>query len=338
MKGPATTAQEMVAPGKGILAMDESTATCNKRFAALGIEESEEQRRRYRQLLVTTPGLSEFISGAILYDETIRQSTDDGRPFPQVLSDAGILPGIKVDTGAKNLAAHPGEKVTEGLTGLRERLADYVELGARFAKWRGVIAIGSARPSRGCVDANAHALARYAALCQEAGLTPIVEPEVLMDGDHSIETCREVSLRVLDRVVAELRAQRVELSGIVLKPNMILPGSESGEEPSLEEVARATVGWLAEVVPPAVPGIAFLSGGQSDEEATERLDAMNRLFPEAPWRLTFSYGRALQRPALEAWRGRPENVEAGQEKLLHRARLNSAATQGAYDAGMDDAA
>ncbi len=332
------TARTMVRPGKGILAMDESNATCNKRFVALGIEPTEEQRRRYRQLLITTPGLAEFVAGAILYDETLRQCTDEGVPFPRVLEEAGIIPGIKVDTGAKDLAGHPGEKVTEGLDGLRDRLAEYSAMGARFAKWRAVLSIGPGRPSRGCIEANAHALARYAALCQEAGITPIVEPEVVMEGDHSMEVCQEVTGRVLDRVFAELRAQRVDLAGIVLKTNMVVPGAASEERPSAEEVARATVDCLTRVVPSTVPGVAFLSGGQSNEDATARLDAMNRIFPEAPWRLTFSYGRALQRPALETWRGRASKVEDAQRNLLHRARLNAAASVGAYDPSMDTAA
>ncbi len=332
------TARTMVAPGKGILAMDESNGTCNRRFAALGIDQTEEQRRRYRQLLVTTPGLGEHVAGAILYDETIRQTTDDGTPMPRALEDAGVLPGIKVDTGAKELAGHPGEQVTEGLDGLRDRLDEYRTLGARFAKWRAVISIGDDRPSRGCVEANAHALARYAALCQEAGITPIVEPEVLMEGDHGLRTCAAVTRRVLDRVFAELRAQRVDLAGIVLKPNMVLPGCDSDERPSPAEIARATVETLGEVVPPNVPGIAFLSSGQSDLDTTVRLDAMNRIFPNAPWALTFSFGRALQRTALQAWGGDPTKVEDAQRRLRHRLRVNAAAARGAYDPRMDEAA
>ncbi len=332
------TARRMVTPGRGILAMDESNGTCNRRFAALGIDQTEEQRRRYRQLLVTTPGLGEYISAAILYDETIRQTTDDGTPMPQVLAYAGVVPGIKVDTGTTALARHPGEKVTEGLDGLRERLAEYADLGARFAKWRAVIAVGQGRPSRGCIEANAHALARYAALCQEADMTPIVEPEVLMDGDHGLRACAEATSRVLGRVFAELSTHRVDLSGIVLKSNMVVPGLDSDERPSPAEVARATVETLGEVVPPNVAGIAFLSGGQSDIDATVRLDAMNRLFPDAPWTLTFSYGRALQRAALETWAGDPSRVEDAQRRLLHRARANAAAARGAYDPGMDEAA
>ncbi len=332
------TARRMVAPATGILAMDESTGTCNRRFAEYGIPATAEQRRRYRQLLITTPGLADFISGAILYDETIRQHTDDGVPFPRVLAEAGILPGIKVDTGAKALAGHPGEKVTEGLDGLRERLADYAGLGARFAKWRAVIVIGDRLPSRGCVDANAHALARYAALCQEAGITPIVEPEVLMDGNHGLDTCRAVTGRVLEGVFSELRAQGVNLAGVVLKPNMVLPGVASGERPTPDDVAHATLETLGEVVPPKVAGIAFLSGGQTDEEATARLAAMNRLYPQAPWPLTFSFGRALQRAALDVWRGDPARVDEAQQRLLERARLNAGAVRGAYDRAAHEAA
>jgi len=330
------TAHAMVAPGKGILAMDESTPTCDGRFQPLGIATTEENRRAYRELLATAPGLSEYISGAILYDETLRQKISDGRSFPQCLAEQGILPGIKVDTGAKALAGHPGEKVTEGLDGLRERLAEYRELGARFAKWRAVITIGDGGlPSRAAIEANAHALARYAALCQEAGLVPIVEPEVLMTGEHSIERCSEVSEETLRTVFYELGRQAVALEGIVLKPNMVISALESSNRAGVQQVAEATVRCLAATVPSAVPGIAFLSGGQGDEEATAHLDAMNRLSDRHPWALTFSYGRALQRRALETWGGEASNVPEAQKALLHRARLNGAGALGRYAEDME---
>ena len=294
----------MVAEGKGLLAMDESTPTCNQRFEKLGIPQTEETRRSYRELIVTTPGLGEFISGVILYDETIRQSRKDGTPFLKVITDAGIIPGIKVDTGAKELAGHPGEKITEGLDGLRDRLAEYSQMGARFAKWRAVITIGDGLPSRGCIEANAQALARYAALCQEAGLVPIVEPEVLMDGAHSLERCFEVTAEVLRAVFSQLYTQRVALEGMILKPNMVLPGKDCPKQNRVEEVADATVTCLLRAVPAAVPGIAFLSGGQSAELASARLNAMNvRFKSRLPWALAFSFARAIQQPALEIWKG-----------------------------------
>ena len=330
------TAKLLFADNKGLLAMDESNGTCNKRFAKLGIPQTVEARRAYRELIVTTPGLGECIGGAILYDETIRQQKSDGTTFVKVLIEAGIIPGIKVDTGAKELAGHPGEKVTEGLDGLRDRLAEYVRMGARFAKWRAVIAIGDGLPSWGCVEANAHALARYAALCQEAGLVPVVEPEVIMDGEHTLEQCREVTDEVLRTVFSELFAQRVMLEGIILKPNMVLPGSTCPKQEAVEEVADATVNCLLRAVPAAVPAIAFLSGGQSAELASARLNAMNvRFKSRLPWALAFSFARAIQQPALELWKGQEANVLAAQQALYHRARCNQAARRGAYSAEME---
>jgi len=333
------TARTLVAGGKGLLAMDESTGTCNKRFASAGIPQTEEARRAYRELIVTTPGLSESISGAILYDETIRQKTKDGRPFVKVLVDAGIIPGIKVDLGAKDLAGHPGEKITEGLDGLRERLTEYCQMGARFAKWRAVIALGSGLPSRGCIEANAHALARYAALCQEAGLVPIVEPEVVMDGEHSLEQCRAVTAGALHNVFGQIYTQGVMLEGMILKPNMVLPGLTCPDQSSVDEVAEATVRCLQHVVPAAVPGIAFLSGGQSGELASARLNAMNLLArsPEfrLPWALTFSFARAIQHPALDIWHGQDANVPVAQQALAHRAHCDRAAIRGEYSAAME---
>jgi fructose-bisphosphate aldolase class I len=332
------TAQTMVANGKGLLAIDESTGTCNKRFAKWGIPQDAETRRTYRNLIVTTPGLNESISGAILYDETIRQPTDEGTPFAEALADLGILPGIKVDTGAKALAAFPGEKVTEGLDGLRERLLEYVQMGARFGKWRAVIAIAEGLPTTGCIEANAHALARYAALCQEAGLVPVVEPEVLMEGTHSLTTCSEVTEQVLRAVFRELHAQRVVLEGMILKPNMVLPGSACHTQESVEEVADATVHCLLRAVPAAIPGIAFLSGGQSGVLASARLNAMNvRFKSRLPWALAFSYGRAIQEPGLEIWHGSKANVEQAQQALYHRSRCDKAARLGTYDAAFEDA-
>jgi fructose-bisphosphate aldolase class I len=332
-------ARTLVASGKGLLAMDESNGTCNKRFASAGIPQTEAARRAYRELIVTTPGLSESISGAILYDETIRQQTKDGRPFVKVLVDVGIIPGIKVDLGAKDLAGHPGEKITEGLDGLRERLTEYYQMGARFAKWRAVIALGSGLPSRGCIEANAHALARYAALCQQAGLVPIVEPEVLMDGKHTVEQCRAVTEGVLHNVFSQLYTQGVMLEGMILKPNMVLPGSHCAKQDSVNEVAEATARCLRQVVPAAVPGIAFLSGGQSGELASARLNAMNLAArsPEfqLPWALTFSFARAIQHPALDIWRGQDANVPAAQQALVHRANCNRAAIHGEYGAAME---
>ena len=330
------TARALVAGDKGLLAMDESNPTCNRRFAAQGIPQTEEARRAYRELIVTTPGLGESISGAILYDETIRQQKRDGTPFVKVIIDAGIIPGIKVDIGAKDLAAHPGEKITEGLDGLRARLVEYFQMGARFAKWRAVIAVGDGIPSRGCIEANAQALARYAALCQEAGLVPVVEPEVLMDGDHTMERCREVTEEVLRTVFTQLYAQRVMLEGMILKPNMVLPGSTCPTQDTVDAVADATVRCLLRAVPAAVPGIAFLSGGQSAELASARLNAMNvRFTSRLPWALAFSFARAIQQPALEIWRGQEANVWAAQQALNHRARCNRAARRGEYSVAME---
>jgi fructose-bisphosphate aldolase class I len=330
------TARAMVANGKGLLAMDESNPTCNRRFAQWGIPQTEESRRAYREMIVTTPCLAESISGAILYDETIRQNKKDGTLIIRSLLDAGIIPGIKVDTGAKEMAAHPGEKITEGLDGLRERLAEYFQMGARFAKWRGVITMGAGLPSRGCITANANALARYAALCQEAGLVPIVEPEVLMDGAHSMERCGEVTSEVLHAVFAELYSQRVMLEGVILKPNMVLPGLTCPTQETVDEVADATVRCLLRAVPAAVPGIMFLSGGQSAELATARLNAMNLPSqPRLPWAVGFSFARAIQQPALEIWHGEPANVSAAQQALNHRAQMNRAARRGEYSAAME---
>jgi fructose-bisphosphate aldolase class I len=330
------TTHALVANDKGLLAMDESNPTCNKRFAALGIAQTVEARRAYRELIVTTPRLGECIGGAILYDETIRQQKSDGTPFIKVLIEAGIIPGIKVDQGAKDLAGHPGEKVTEGLDGLRGRLAEYSKMGALFAKWRAVIIIGDGIPSWGSIDANAHALARYAALCQEAGLVPVVEPEVLMDGDHSLEQCYKATDEVLRSVFSQLFAQRVVLEGMILKPNMVLPGLACTRQKTVDEVADATVKCLLRTVPAAVPAIAFLSGGQSAERASARLNAMNLRFESRlPWALAFSFARAIQQPALEIWMGKEANVSAAQQALYHRARCNQAARCGDYSAAME---
>ncbi len=335
-QGLSDTVTMLFEDSKGLLAMDESDPTCNRRFASLGIPQTEEARRAYREMIVTTPGLSECIGGAILYDETIRQNTRDGAPFVQVLIEAGIIPGIKVDMGAKDLAGHPGEKITEGLDGLRERLAEYSRLGARFAKWRAVIAIGKEVPSQGCIEANAQALARYAALCQEAGLVPIVEPEVLMVGDHSLQRCFEVTEKVLRVVFFQLHSQRVVLEGIVLKPNMVVPGLTCPTQEGVDEVADATVSCLLRAVPAAVPAIAFLSGGQSAELASARLNAMNiRFKSRLPWAVAFSYARAIQQPALELWKGLDANVPAAQQALYHRACCNRAARRGEYSAEME---
>ena len=332
------TAKALVADHKGLLAMDESNPTCNKRFAKLNIPQTVEARRAYREWILTTPGLGESISGVILYDETIRQQKKDGTPFLKIIADAGIIPGIKVDTGAKDLAAHPGEKITEGLDGLRDRLAEYFQMGARFAKWRAVLTIGDGIPSRSCIEANAHALARYAALCQEAGLVPVVEPEVLMDGDHTLERCRAVTEEVLRTVFIQLNSQRVLLEGMILKPNMVLPGLACPTQASVDEVANITVKSLWRTVPAAVPGIAFLSGGQSAELASARLNTMNHRFKsQLPWALSFSFARAIQQPALESWRGEETNVKAAQQALLHRARCNRAARRGEYTTAMETA-
>jgi fructose-bisphosphate aldolase class I len=317
--------------------MDESTSTCNKRFEKVGIPQTEEARRSYREMILTTPGLGEFISGVILYDETIRQSRKDGASFLKVIADAGIIPGIKVDKGAKPMAGHPGEKLTEGLDGLQERLADYVRMGARFAKWRAVLAIGDGIPSQACIEANAQALARYAASCQEAGLVPIVEPEVLMDGEHTLEQCASVTENVLHSVFCHLYTHRVRLEEMILKPNMVLPGLTCPAQELVNAVADATVRSLLRVVPAAVPGIAFLSGGQSGELASARLNAMNVRFKlRLPWVLTFSFARAIQQPALEIWQGKEANVIAAQEALLDRARCNSAARRGEYTMAMEE--
>ena len=330
------TARRLVAGDKGLLAMDESNPTCDKRFAKLGIRQTVEARRAYRELIITTPGLGECISGAILYDETIRQNKKDGTPFIKDITDAGIIPGIKVDAGAKDLAAHSGEKITEGLDGLRDRLEEYSHMGARFAKWRAVIALGDGIPSRGCIEANAQALARYAALCQEAGLVPVVEPEVLMDGEHSLKRCGEVTEEVLRMVFNQLYVQRVMLGGMILKPNMVLPGLSCPKQETVDEVADATVRCLLRAVPAAIPGIAFLSGGQSGELASARLNAMNvRFKSRLPWAVAFSFARAIQQPALEIWRGEESHVSSAQQALYHRAKCNTAARGGTYDAAME---
>jgi len=341
MNGLVEIARTLVASGKGLLAMDESNGTCDRRFAAAGIPQTQEARRAWRELIITTPGLAESISGTILYDETIRQTCKDGTQFVKVLHDAGIIPGIKVDTGAQDLALHPGEKITEGLDGLRQRLQAYFQMGARFAKWRAVITPGPALPTRGCIAANAHALARYAALCQEAGLVPIVEPEVLMDGNHTLAQCRAMTDDVLHTVFAQLYMQRVMLEGMILKPNMVLPGLDCPDQASLDEVAAATIETLRHVVPASVAGIAFLSGGQSCELASARLNEMNTISIKAtsrlPWPLAFSFARAIQQPALAIWRGQESRVVAAQKALEHRARCNRAALLGEYTTSMEAA-
>ena len=333
-KDLAAVARQMVAPGKGILAVDESSLTIQKRFDSINVESTEDNRRAYRQLLFTTEGASEFISGVILFDETLRQSTDQGIAFPRLLTEQGILPGIKVDKGAKALAGAPGEKVTEGLDGLRRGLEEYRELGATFTKWRAVIRIGENIPSARCIDANAHGLARFAALSQEAGLVPIVEPEVLMEGSHSIARCEEVTGQTLEAVFAALYLHGVGLEGICLKPNMVLSGKDCPEQAGERDAAEATTRCFLRHVPAAVPGIVFLSGGQSEIEATRNLSAMNAL-GSFPWELSFSYGRALQASALAAWGGSPANRAPAQEALYHRARCNGAARTGSYDASWD---
>lgn len=330
------TAKAMVANDKGLLAMDESNPTCNSRFAKLGIPQTEEMRCAYREMIVTTPGLNESISGAILYDETVRQHLKNGDSFIKALTDVGIIPGIKLDAGAKELAGHPGEKVTEGLDGLRERLKEYAQMGLRFAKWRAVIAVDKDIPTRTCIEANAHALARYAALCQEAGLVPIVEPEVLMNGDHTMERCFEVTEKVQHALFEQLNAQGVMLEGIILKPNMVVPGLACVKQDSIEDVADATVKCLLRTVPAAVPGVAFLSGGQSSELASAHLNAMNvRFKSHLPWGVSFSFARAIQQPAMEIWLGKETNVKEAQKALYHRAKCNLLARRGEYDATVD---
>jgi fructose-bisphosphate aldolase class I len=329
------TVETLLAPGKGILAADETVGTISNRFEALGIKSTEESRRTYREMLFSTPGLSEFVSGVIMYDETIRQKNSRDVPLADAMAREGIIPGIKVDTSAKPLAGCPEEKVTEGLDGLRERLQEYRELGARFAKWRAVILIKDTLPSETCVEVNAQALGRYAVLCQEQGLVPIVEPEVLMEGSHTAARAEEVTGKVLDRVFRALYLQRVALEGMLLKPNMVLAGKDCREQTSVAEVATATLRCLRRHVPPAVPGIVFLSGGQTERVATEHLNVMNTVPDACPWRLTFSYGRALQDPALAAWGGKPSGISVGQQALYHRARCNSAASLGNYDESME---
>ena len=331
------TARELVAPAKGILAADESTGTIKKRFDSIGVESTEEQRRRYRQLLFTTPGVGDHISGVILFDETIRQSADDGRTFVQVLQEAGVVPGIKVDTGAKPLAGFPNETVTEGLDGLRERPREYARLGARFAKWRSTIIIGDGTPTDFAVLANAHGMARYAALCQEAGIVPIVEPEILMDGDHDIAACASATSRTLDALYEQLAAHRVDLPGSLLKVNMVVPGKGNAVQDDDVAIAKATIDVLTAHVPAEVPGVVFLSGGMTDEQATSRLNEMNRI-GGFPWELSFSYGRALQAPSLNAWKGEEANVEAAQAALAHRATMNGLARSGDYTPEMESSA
>jgi fructose-bisphosphate aldolase, class I len=328
-------AASIVADDKGILAADESTGTITKRFDSIGVESTEANRRDYRNLLFTTPGLEEYIGGVILYDETIRQSADDGKPFAELLTSKGVVPGIKVDVGAKPLAGAPGETVTEGLDGLRERFAEYHELGARFSKWRAVITIGDGIPTHNCIHANAHALARYAALSQEAGIVPIVEPEVLMDADNTIEACHEVTARTLSALYDELELADVDLEGTLLKPNMVVSGKGCPEQAGSDRIAELTVDCLRRHVPAAVPGVVFLSGGQSEVQATANLNAINQLEGRV-WPLSFSYGRALQASALQAWKGQPEHVEAAQAAFLHRARCNAAAAAGRYGAEMEE--
>jgi fructose-bisphosphate aldolase class I len=330
-----TIARAIVADNKGVLAADESTSTIKKRLDAIGVESTEDTRRAYRNLLFTAPGFEEYVGGVILYDETIRQAADDGTPFAQLLESKGVVPGIKVDTGAQDLAGHAGEKVTEGLDGLRGRFAEYYELGARFSKWRAVITIGDGIPTDACLHVNAHALARYAALSQEAGIVPIVEPEVLMDADNTIERCHEVTSRTLDLVFAELDRQGVALEGILLKPNMVISGKQCPTQATSDQVAELTIDCFLRNVPAMVPGIVFLSGGQSEVEATENLNAVNRL--GGPWPLSFSYGRALQASALTAWGGDPANVEAAQSAFLHRARMNALAAAGDWNADLEQA-
>jgi fructose-bisphosphate aldolase class I len=325
----SNTAAAMVAKGKGILAADESSGTCETRFKSVGVECTEENRRTYRGLLFTTPGAEQYISGVILFDETLRQKTNDGVPFPDYLARKGILPGIKVDKGAMDLALCPGEKVTEGLDGLRPRLAEYFKLGARFAKWRAVITIGEGIPSHTCLYANAHALARYAALCQEASIVPMIEPEVLLDGNHTVERCEEVTEATLRATYAAMAAHNVSLEHLILKTSMVVSGKECPRQANVDEVAERTVRVLKRTVPAAQPGIVFLSGGQSDEAATAHLNAMAAM-KGLPWPLTFSYSRALQNPALKAWRGQASNAAAAQKAFHHRAHMNGLAAQGKW--------
>ena len=325
------TARAMVAPGKGLLAADESAGTCKKRFDSVNVECTEENRRAYREMLLTTPGLAQHVSGVILFDETLRQKTREGQPFAEFLNRNGIIPGIKVDAGAQDMALRPGEKLTEGLDGLRKRLDEYFKLGARFAKWRAVITIGKDIPSSGCIEANAHALARYSALCQEASIVPIVEPEVLLDGDHSVERCHEVTERTLQELFAQVAAQGCAPEHVILKASMVVSGKENARQASVQEVAERTLKVLLRTVPAALPGVVFLSGGQTDENATAHLDAMNRA-GTAPWPLTFSYSRALQAIALKTWRGNAANVPAAQSAFLHRARMNGLAARGQWSA------
>ncbi len=331
------TAVQLVAPSKGILAADESTGTIKKRLDSINVESTEETRRDYREMLFTADGISDYISGVILYDETLRQKASDGRRLAEVLSEQGVVPGIKVDMGAKPLAFSEGELVTEGLDGLRERLAEYYELGARFAKWRAVISISDSAPSPYCIETNAHALARYAALCQEANIVPIVEPEVLMDGSHSIDECYAVTETALKAVFDELYKQRVVLEQMLLKPNMVISGTECPEQAGVEEVAAKTLYCFEQTVPAAVPGIVFLSGGQTEAQATEHLNAMNQMGPH-PWEISYSFGRALQASALSAWGGKADNVAAGQAAFINRSKLTSAARDGKYSSDMESAA
>ena len=330
------TAMKMTTGDKGLLAIDESNQTCNKRFAQIGIPQTEEARCTYRELIITTPKLGECISGVILYDETIRQRKQDGTSFIKTIIDAGIIPGIKVDIGAKDMARHPGEKITEGLDGLRERLEEYYHMGARFAKWRAVVSVGDGIPSRGCIEANAQVLALYASLCQEVGLVPIVEPEVLMDSNHTLEQCYDATEETLRMVFNKLYTQRVMLEGVILKPNMVVPGLNCPTQETVNEVADATVKCLLRTVPAAVPGIMFLSGGQPSELASARLNAMNvRFKSKLPWALSFSFARAIHQPAMEIWQGKEANISAAQQVLYHRAQCCRAARRGEYNAEME---
>jgi len=333
-----TTAKMMVAEGKGILAIDESTPTIKKRFDSINVESTEENRRAYRDLLITNPDSNKYISGMILYDETIRQSTSDGTSFAKRLTNDGIMPGIKVDTGAKDFALHSNEKITEGLDGLRERLAEYKNFGAKFAKWRAVITIGNNIPTDACIDANAHALARYAGLCQEIGIVPMVEPEVLMDADNNIERCYDVTEKTLSALFSTLKDQDVNIAHTILKTNMVISGKKCPVQANIEEVAEKTVECLLKNVPSELAGIVFLSGGQSAKLATAHLNTMNTNNKDLPWPLSFSYGRALQEPCLKVWGGNSTNIEAAQKVLLHRERCNGLACKGEYDSKMEEAA